>query len=57
MILIYLYLFITFFIWYVIMNKWHEVYGETSFKLNILIAILLLFWPILFIIAPFIDNE
>ena len=57
MILINSYLLITFLIWYVIVNKWREVYGETSFNVNIMIAIVLLFWPILLIIAPFIDND
>lgn len=57
MILVNSYLLITFLIWYVIVNKWHEVYGETTFNVNIVIAIVLLFWPILLIIAPFIDND
>ena len=57
MILINSYLFITFLIWYVLVNKWHEVYGETSFNINIMIAIVLLFWPILLIIGPFINND
>ena len=57
MILVNSYLFITFLIWYILINKWHEVYGETSFNINIMIAIVLLLWPILLIIAPFIDND
>ena len=57
MIIVNSYLFITFLIWYVIVNKWHEVYGETTFNVNIVIAIVILFWPILLIIAPFIKND
>ena len=57
MILVNSYLFITFLIWYVLVNKWHEVHGETTFNLNMLIAIVLWFWPILLIIAPFINND
>lgn len=57
MILINSYLLITFLIWYVIVNKWREVYGETTFNVNIMIAIVILFWPILLIITPFIDND
>lgn len=57
MILVNSYLFITFLIWYVLINKWHEVYGETTFNVNIMIAIVILFWPILLIITPFIDND
>lgn len=57
MILVNSYLLITFLIWYVLVNKWHEVYGETTFNINMFIAIVLLFWPILLIISPFIDND
>ena len=57
MILVNSYLLITFLIWYVLVNKWHEVYGETAFNVNMFIAIVLLFWPILLIISPFIDND
>ena len=57
MILVNSYLLITFLIWYVPVNKWHEVYGETTFNVNMFIAIVLLFWPILLIISPFIDND
>ena len=57
MILVNSYLLITFLIWYVLVNKWHEVYGETTFNVNMFIAIVLLFWSILLIISPFIDND